>query len=193
MPFDFSKKIRRVPWKTRKSTVNGENFQALLVYVGVLFPYNPPIMKKILSLFLFCAVLSHSAWASGSYATVNPVQEMLLNALKWVGVPYQFGGNTEEGLDCSGFVRLVFKESVGKELPRTAREMGKVGENVALGDLSPGDLVFFNTLGRSFSHVGIYLGESYFLHAPRKGANVRVESMAKSYWQQRINGVRRVF
>ena len=119
------------------------------------------------------------------------VQEVLLEALKYVGVRYKYGGRNLNGLDCSGLVQLVFEEAVNKDLPRTARAMSDVGQKVSLNDLKPGDLVFFNTLRRQFSHVGIYLGDGYFLHAPRKGAFVRLEKM-KGYWIQRFNGARRV-
>lgn len=135
----------------------------------------------------FAAEYSHNTFDSKELAT----QEVLLEALKYVGVRYKFGGKSLTGLDCSGLVQLVFEESVGKELPRTAREMSNVGQKVSITNLKPGDLVFFNTLRRSFSHVGIYLGEGYFLHSPRKGAFVRVEKM-KDYWVKRFNGARRI-
>ncbi len=123
----------------------------------------------------------------------NAAQDVILQGLKLVGVRYRWGGNDEDsGLDCSGFVRLVFKDSVGAALPRTAREMSEVGEKIDAGQLKPGDLVFFNTMRRTFSHVGIYLGDNHFLHAPRKGAEVRVESMESSYWMSRYNGARRI-
>ena len=123
----------------------------------------------------------------------NVAQDVILQGLKLVGVRYRWGGNDEDsGLDCSGFVRLVFKDSIGAALPRTAREMSEVGEKIDPNELKPGDLVFFNTMRRTFSHVGIYLGDNHFLHAPRKGAEVRVESMDSSYWIQRYNGARRI-
>ncbi len=123
----------------------------------------------------------------------NAAQEVILKGLELVGVNYRFGGNTvDSGLDCSGFVRLVFKETIGTLLPRTAKEMSEVGQTVESADLKPGDLVFFNTMRRTFSHVGIYLGDNYFLHAPRTGAEVRVEDMRQSYWMQRYNGARRI-
>ena len=101
----------------------------------------------------------------------NAAQDVILQGLKLVGVRYRFGGNDEDsGLDCSGFVRLVFKDSIGASLPRTAREMSEVGKQVDTSQLKPGDLVFFNTMRRTFSHVGIYLGDNHFLHAPRTGA-----------------------
>lgn len=123
----------------------------------------------------------------------NVAQDVILQGLKLVGVRYRLGGNDEDnGLDCSGFVRLVFKDSVGASLPRTAREMSEVGQQVDTSQLKPGDLVFFNTMRRAFSHVGIYLGDNHFLHAPRAGAEVRVENMDSSYWLKRYNGARRV-
>jgi len=123
----------------------------------------------------------------------NAAQDVILQGLKLVGVRYRWGGNDEDsGLDCSGFVRLVFKDSVGESLPRTAREMSEVGQQVDTSQLKPGDLVFFNTMRRAFSHVGIYLGDNHFMHAPRAGAEVRVESMESSYWMKRYNGARRI-
>ena len=123
----------------------------------------------------------------------NAAQDVILQGLKLVGVNYRRGGNDEDnGLDCSGFVRLVYKETIGTLLPRTAKEMSEVGEHVDADELKPGDLVFFNTMKRAFSHVGIYLGDNHFLHAPKPGAEVRVESMDSSYWVQRYNGARRI-
>lgn len=123
----------------------------------------------------------------------NVAQDVILQGLKLVGVRYRFGGNDEDsGLDCSGFVRLVFKDSIGASLPRTAREMSEMGQKIDSSQLKPGDLVFFNTMRRTFSHVGIYLGDNHFLHAPRTGAEVRVENMENSYWLNRYNGARRI-
>lgn len=123
----------------------------------------------------------------------NATQDVILKALQLVGISYRRGGNDEDsGLDCSGFVRLVFKDTLGLLLPRSAREMSEVGQQIEVKDLKPGDLVFFNTMRRAFSHVGIYLGDNYFLHAPKPGAEVRVESMQSSYWTKRYNGARRV-
>jgi cell wall-associated NlpC family hydrolase len=123
----------------------------------------------------------------------NAAHDVILHSLKLVGVRYRFGGNDEgTGLDCSGFVRLVFKDTLGTQLPRTAAEMSQVGQRVDTSQLKPGDLVFFNTMRRTFSHVGIYLGDNHFLHAPRTGAEIRVESMEDSYWINRYNGARRI-
>ena len=123
----------------------------------------------------------------------NAAQDVILQGLKLVGVRYRLGGaDADKGLDCSGFVQVVYKDSIGALLPRTAREMSEVGQQIDTSQLKPGDLVFFNTMRRAFSHVGIYLGDNHFLHAPRTGAEVRVESMQSGYWLQRYNGARRV-
>lgn len=125
--------------------------------------------------------------------TTTTLQDLVLKGLQMVGVNYRWGGtNPATGLDCSGFVQLVFRDSLGMALPRTAKEMSHVGAEVDRSELKPGDLVFFNTLRRAFSHVGIYLGDSKFLHAPRPGGEVRVEDMRQSYWVQRFNGARRI-
>lgn len=122
----------------------------------------------------------------------NAAQDVILQGLKLVGVRYRLGGNNEDqGLDCSGFVRLVFKDSVGASLPRTAKEMSEVGQQIDVSQLKPGDLVFFNTLRRTFSHVGIYIGDNKFIHSPRTGASVRVEDIRVGYWQKRFDGARR--
>ncbi|GHT91243.1 hypothetical protein AGMMS49545_06750 [Betaproteobacteria bacterium] len=124
----------------------------------------------------------------------NAAQDVLLKGLELVGIRYRLGGaSPDAGLDCSSYVQLVYREAAGLVLPRTAREQANVGEEVAgRAELKPGDLVFFNTMRRAFSHVGIYLGDNYFLHAPRVGSAVRVESMQNSYWVQRYNGARRL-
>ncbi len=123
----------------------------------------------------------------------NSAQDLVLKGLELVGIRYRFGGTSPDtGLDCSGFVQVVFRESIGKLLPRTAREQSEIGNAVNKTELKPGDLVFFNTMRRAFSHVGIYLGDNRFLHAPRTGAEVRVEDMSQSYWVQRYNGARRI-
>jgi cell wall-associated NlpC family hydrolase len=120
-------------------------------------------------------------------------QDLILKGLQLVGVNYRRGGtDADSGLDCSGFVQLVFKDAVGLILPRTAREQSQVGDNIDKTELKAGDLVFFNTMRHAFSHVGIYLGDNRFLHSPRSGAEVRVEDMRQSYWVKRYNGARRV-
>jgi len=114
-------------------------------------------------------------------------------ALSLIGVDYKFGGNTpEQGLDCSGLIRYVFQQATGISLPRTAREQARVGESVAKDKLQPGDLVFFNTRRFQFSHVGLYIGDNRFIHAPSRGGAVEVVSIDQRYWQKAFNGARRV-
>ena len=114
-------------------------------------------------------------------------------ALELVGIRYRRGGSSPDtGFDCSGLVDHVFREGFGLILPHNAREIAKAGEKVKQDDLQPGDLVFFNTMRRAFSHVGIYLGDNQFVHAPRSGGEVRVEDMRENYWVKRFNGARRM-
>ena len=119
--------------------------------------------------------------------------EVVFRALSLLGVRYQFGGNSPDtGLDCSGLVRLVFHETLGLPLPRRSEEISRVGGSIATTELQPGDLVFFNTLRRAFSHVGIYIGNNQFVHAPSSGGSIRVENLGSDYWVRRFDGARRV-
>lgn len=114
-------------------------------------------------------------------------------ALAFTGVAYRHGGSSPEtGMDCSGFVSYVYKEVFDLILPRTAAEIGQSGMPIDVSELQPGDLLFYNTLGRPLSHVGIYLGDDKFIHAPRAGAQIRIENMRLPYWIQRFNGARRI-
>lgn len=119
--------------------------------------------------------------------------DLISTAMGFLGVPYRRGGTDSlTGFDCSGFVVALYKESLGLVLPRTAAEQANSTQSIDVADLQPGDLVFFNTMRRTFSHVGVYVGDGKFIHAPRTGAQVRVEDMGISYWQTRFNGARRV-
>lgn len=119
--------------------------------------------------------------------------DMLTQAMGLLGVPYRRGGSSEEtGFDCSGFVRHMYEKSFGRLLPRRANEQAKATESIDREDLKPGDLVFFNTMKKAFSHVGIYMGDGKFIHAPRTGKSIRVDDMRSAYWQKRFNGARRV-
>jgi len=124
---------------------------------------------------------------------LDTAQELSSFALDLIGIRYKWGGNTPAtGLDCSGLVRYVFQKVTGVTLPRTAKDMSRVGEKVAVPDLQPGDLVFFDTRRFPFSHVGIYLGDNRFVHAPRRGREVEVATLDSSFWQKRFNGARRI-
>lgn len=119
--------------------------------------------------------------------------EALFHALAALGIDYQWGGNTRvSGFDCSGLVAHVFKEAYGLALPRHTSEQARVGRAVAVEDLQAGDLVFFNTQRRPYSHVGIYVGDQRFVHAPKAGSVIRTENFRTAYWSKRFNGARRI-
>jgi cell wall-associated NlpC family hydrolase len=120
-------------------------------------------------------------------------QEVLIKALSLTGIQYKWGGKTPEtGFDCSGFVSYVFRNAVNLSLPASALALSRIGKTVGKGELQPGDLVFFNTLQSTFSHVGIYMGDNKFIHAPRTGRAVSVESMKSGYWASRFTGAQRL-
>lgn len=161
-----------------------------------------------------CSVAIVPAWASPDDPILQIMQErglapvpqhtpsdlqrpvsssLVVHAMAYVGLPYSWGGGSfEDGFDCSAFVQAAFSRSMGIRLPRTATEQAHASETIDRQDLQPGDLVFFNTLGHRFSHVGIYIGEGRFVHSPRSGAHIRIESFHGSYWQRRFTGARRV-
>lgn len=137
---------------------------------------------------------ARTADADGRDAADEAVMgDLILQAMSLMGIAYRFGGNSPiNGFDCSGFVRYVFQRSVGVNLPRTAAEQARMGREVARSDLRPGDIVFFNTRGFSYSHNGLYIGNGKFVHAPRTGKNIEIGSLSSSYWSGRFNGGRRI-
>lgn len=162
----------------------------------------------IVAAALVCAVLASApsvaaspestpgpaASAAAIPATVwQGAQDLAIYALGLIGVDYRFGGTTpERGLDCSGLVRYVFQQVTGVTLPRTSQELSRLGAKVPLTELMPGDLVFFNTRQLQYSHVGIYVGEDRFIHAPRRGGEVEIVTLSKAYWHKRFDGARRL-
>lgn len=170
---------------------------------------------KILYLSVFCsAVTGCSLLSSGPAPVTGPEPaaerprdpqpapahdhsprraEALLQVLLALGIDYRYGGQSPTtGFDCSGLVAHVFLEAYGRRLPRNTKDQSLAGFAIAAAELEAGDLVFFNTLNRPFSHVGIYLGDGRFVHAPRTGARVRVERFDGAYWAKRFDGARRV-
>jgi len=120
-------------------------------------------------------------------------QEIVKSGFNYMGVLYRRGGTSAEtGFDCSGLVRRVFGDAFGLELPHNARAISQEGTKISVKDLKPGDLVFFNTLRKTFSHVGIYVGNNLFLHAPSSGGGVRLDDLRERYWVKRFNGARRI-
>lgn len=123
----------------------------------------------------------------------DKTSDLVTTAMGLLGVPYRRGGTSAEtGFDCSGFVRTIYSQTVGLVLPRRANEQAAATQTIDKKELKPGDLVFFNTMRRTFSHVGIYIGDGKFVHSPRTGQTVRVEDMQATYWKKRFNGARRV-
>jgi cell wall-associated NlpC family hydrolase len=119
--------------------------------------------------------------------------ELVFQALATAGVPYRRGGESPEtGFDCSGLVAHVYREAFGVQLPHNALAQSRMGKHVTRSGLEAGDLVFYNTERRPYSHVGIYLGDHRFIHAPKPGTAVRIEDMRTAYWSRRFDGARRV-
>lgn len=156
---------------------------------------NPDDIDRLLSdkgLLTRLEDASHKV-ADKAYTVADRASNLVVNAMGFLGVPYKRGGNSAEtGFDCSGFVRAIYEQTVGLLLPRRADQQAAVTQVIDKKELQPGDLVFFNTMRRNFSHVGIYVGEGKFIHAPRSGAEIRVEDMGIAYWARRFNGARRV-
>jgi cell wall-associated NlpC family hydrolase len=120
-------------------------------------------------------------------------EELIDRAMEVIGVRYR--SDTElpqSGLDGSSFVGYVFKDKLGFLLPRKSTQMSRVGKPINREELQPGDLVFFNTMRLTFSHVGIYVGDNKFIHSPSKGTAVRVDDLGSLYWDKRFDGARRL-
>ncbi|MEQ5838284.1 NlpC/P60 family protein [Paraburkholderia acidicola] len=120
-------------------------------------------------------------------------EEISIQAMSLVGIPYRWGGNTPEaGFDCSGLVRYVVDRAASVNLPRTTADMSSRGETIEPDEVAPGDLIFFNTTGRPHSHVGIYVGKLRFVNAPSTGGTVRIDYLTNPYWAKHFDGIRRV-
>jgi cell wall-associated NlpC family hydrolase len=148
----------------------------------------------VLSLTAGCATVAPPPPPAEPPASAGPERsEALLQTLLALGLDYRHGGGSHAtGFDCSGLVAHVYREAWGIRMPRTSLEQSRRGVPVKLAELEAGDLVFYNTLNRPYSHVGIYVGDGRFVHAPKSGARVRVESLRSAYWMQRFDGARRI-
>lgn len=145
-----------------------------------------------LLLFIFLAACSSTS-PPESAQSASAKREVVPYAKTFIGTPYHYGGESPRtGFDCSGFVRYVYFHARGVELPREAAAMSRVGRRIRATELRPGDLVFYNTNGRPYSHVGIYVGNARFIHSPSTGKHVEIADMKIHYWQSRYNGARRV-
>lgn len=117
---------------------------------------------------------------------------LISNAMGFLGVAYRFGGASPSGFDCSGFMQYVFRKAFAVNLPRVSAEQAKVGVHVSRGNLQAGDMVFFRTRGKRISHVGMYVGNGRFIHAPRTGKRIEITSLNNKYWSARYATARRV-
>ncbi|KQR74688.1 hypothetical protein ASG35_18325 [Burkholderia sp. Leaf177] len=164
------------------------------VAMGAIKGKNPVSLNG--DALLYVPAQEGNAASENGFTSVAPttrLSDVLEKAETMIGVPYSWGGNTpEQGLDCSGFVRYVYQEATGILLPRVSSQISRKGVAITRTNLHPGDLVFFNTTRGTATHVGIYVGENQFIHAPKKGAFVRIESMKSAYWTRRYYGARRV-
>src|SRR5690606_8597935 len=139
------------------------------------------------------AYLTNPEYAYAQSKPAKTTTALASTALTFLGTKYRYGGDTPDtGFDCSGLVTYAAEQSLGLKLPRRSAELARLGTSVKRAELKKGDLVFFNTRGHRFSHVGIYLGDRKFVHAPRSGSVVRIESMDIAYWKKRYNGARRL-
>lgn len=122
-------------------------------------------------------------------------QEIAMYAMGLIGTPYQYGGNsTSTGFDCSGLVTYVYNQALTVPLPRTAKDLAFASRSIKKNQLKAGDLVFFNTSGNNpFSHVGIYIGNNQFVHAPSSNGSIRTASMDNPYFAPRFTGARTFF
>ena len=135
---------------------------------------------------------SSSAGSRASSGSQDEAGDLIMNAMSLIGLSYRFGGNSPtQGLDCSGFMQYIFKRSMGITLPRTSAEMATVGQPVERANLKPGDMVFFGSGGR-VSHVGMYIGNDRFIHAPRTGRDIEISSMNGAHWKSHYITARRV-
>ena len=150
-------------------------------------------MKSILLFVILLLSACASAKNDGRIADSATAQNLASYARSLIGVPYKFRGDSPStGFDCSGFVSHVFRHTLGIKLPRSSHEISRVGQAIPKGDLHIGDLVFFNTLQHRSSHVGIYMGDDHFIHAPSSGGSVRMENMRDAYWEKHYDGARRI-
>jgi murein DD-endopeptidase len=156
---------------------------------------SPMYLKDMRTLFNNQAIgISNPTDTAAEDKSEGRIQRMIKRGLALLGTPYRWGGTSpEKGFDCSGLVGYVYRSTLGIELPRISRDMANVGELVRDRDsLQQGDLVFFSRRGGRVDHVGIYLGDGSFLHAPRTGKDVEITTLAKGYWSNHFIKGRRV-
>ena len=117
---------------------------------------------------------------------------VIQTALSLLGTPYRYGGTTPNGFDCSGFVKYVFKSSLGVKLPRLAKHQAQAGKSIPVRYIRPADIVYFKIRGQKSPHVGIYIGKGKFVHAPSSGGKVNIQNLKTKYWRKQFRGARRI-
>ena len=176
----------------RLNILYGLSFSAFLTGCGGMISSPAPVEDPMKARAPVAAPAKSAAPAPVTRA-VPAQSEVLFRVLSSIGVDYKYGGRSHTtGFDCSGLVAQVYREGYGVALPRNTYGQSQAGQPVSMDELQPGDLVFYNTLNKPFSHVGIYVGDGRFIHAPRTGAAVRIENLNSGYWSKRWNGARRI-
>lgn len=138
----------------------------------------------------------HGSSAMHGVISIDPAKrgEVAMAALSLLDTPYRYGGrHPQQGFDCSGLVAYVMNAAADLRLPHNSAQIAQLGRPVAERKLNPGDFVFFNTLNRPYSHVGVYIGDGRFVNAPSSGGRVRIDSLANPYFAQRFEGARTLF
>lgn len=150
--------------------------------------------RLIVLLFLLVAGCSVAPVKQEAPAHVGSRDEVVLYAMGLMGVDYRFGGkNPSSGMDCSGMVSYIYKNAVGMNLPHNAYRIAKISRSIAMSEIQPGDLVFFNTQHRSYSHVGIYIGKGRFIHAPGTDGKIKISNLSSRYFARHLEGARTLF
>jgi len=150
-------------------------------------------MRTLLAISLLLVCTACSSAKSPPHVSDGSGDDLIPYAKSLIGTPYHYGGDSPRtGFDCSGFVRHVFHHTRGMELPHNALGISRLGQRIKANEMRPGDLVFYSTQGSAFSHVGIYLGDARFIHAPSSGKKVEIVDMSLDYWREHYNGARRI-
>lgn len=153
----------------------------------------PPALILATALLAACATAPTTTPPSPPAAPTSAEQgnEIVLFAMNLMGSGYKFGGsNPESGLDCSGMVSYIYQQVLGLQLPHNAAQIARAGKEISPAELSPGDLVFFNTSGQPYSHVGIYIGDDRFIHAPGQDGKIRIGSLKTGYFEKKFEAAR---
>ncbi|HFC6397320.1 TPA: C40 family peptidase [Neisseria polysaccharea] len=176
---------------------------AVWAVLWLMFAVRPALADELTNLLSSREQILRQFAENGQYAqtartnndrTSGSADELIGNAMGLLGVAYRYGGTSvSTGFDCSGFMQHIFKRAMGINLPRTSAEQAQMGTPVSRSDLQPGDMVFFRTLGGGrISHVGLYIGNDRFIHAPRTGKNIEITSLSHKYWSGKYAFARRV-